>query len=863
MKRFVCVLLAAALLTVAGCTAAPAGTETGTSMSVNADESWTAQLKSADGFQLIAQDSVSELLINAKTTEVAVRNKADGSVWYSMPADRKNDTVAAGGDADMLNAPFTFSYLDTSKRVLSASAYEQSIALDQYAFEKIDNGIRIYYTVGEKPKKYLVPEVITKERMEELCAKLDEFDAQMLMAYYRMVSLDDIKEAADRLLYIEQYPALEDHDVYVLSGLTMGNQEYPEFLLVTLQEYFEKAGYTHEQLAEDNKINKIEDKQVTDYSIAVTMEYTLDNGDLIVRIPTDSMVYDKKVMTVTTMTLLPFFGAAGTQDAGYMMVPDGCGALIDLNSNKTGVTAYSKAVYGIDQTLAPEEADPTDVSQIYLPVFGLKANERAFLGIIESGAAYANINANVSGRRTSYNQVYTSYTLRAGMTQTDSVLNITGSQLFQKDTFPDDIQLRFKFLSGEKADYVGMANCYGDYLESTGALTVAAQPQDHLAFHLAAIGAVSYTRNVLGIPVTAAKRLTSYEQAKTMLQSLQDAGVSNIQFSYTGWANGGVDNTAPRAVKLLSALGGKKGFSALTDYINAQNIAFYPDLEMQYVKQYKKGFNVNKQSSRDLSNMIAYRYAYSLATLQRDESEKQAIISPSAYDRLTDGFLKDLHEWKLNGISFGSSGTQLNSDFNEKKTVTRQQVSESVRTQMAKFNDAGYRTAVDGANAYALKGVSLVKEMPSSSSGNYMFDRDVPFYQIVLHGRVPFTSEPLNMSGRYEQDVLKLAETGAIPCFKWIYENNLELKDTDSSFYSVNYSSWKDEAIALYQKLDAAFGNCANAKIVGHTAMMTDVYRTVYDNGVTVYTNYTKQSVSVDGHTVAAGDFSVIKEGAQ
>ena len=119
-------------------------------------------------------------------------------------------------------------------------------------------------------------------------------------------------------------------------------------------------------------------------------------------------VYDPKLKRMmsyplTTINLLPYFGAANDESQGYIFVPDGPGALIYLNNGKTTAETYGRAVYGRDRASMPvNEYSADSKEQIYLPVFGLKNDDRAFVAILEDGDAMGQINAVVAGMRDSY-----------------------------------------------------------------------------------------------------------------------------------------------------------------------------------------------------------------------------------------------------------------------------------------------------------------------------------------------------------------------------------------------------------------------------------------------------------------------------
>ena len=57
---------------------------------------------------------------------------------------------------------------------------------------------------------------------------------------------------------------------------------------------------------------------------------------------------DKDRYLLVSAEILPYFGAAGADENGYIFVPDGCGALIYYNNGKTETEQYSQPVYGND-----------------------------------------------------------------------------------------------------------------------------------------------------------------------------------------------------------------------------------------------------------------------------------------------------------------------------------------------------------------------------------------------------------------------------------------------------------------------------------------------------------------------------------
>jgi hypothetical protein len=128
----------------------------------------------------------------------------------------------------------------------------------------------------------------------------------------------------------------------------------------------------------------------------VSMIYRLDGDDLVVEIPYDS-IRCEAATPVTYLTVLPMFGAAGDKQDGFMLIPEGGGALINNNNGKLNQTAYSANLYGWDY--ADERLEAPSETENAFPVFGMSQPDGSFICIIEGGSAYAAIKADIAGPR--------------------------------------------------------------------------------------------------------------------------------------------------------------------------------------------------------------------------------------------------------------------------------------------------------------------------------------------------------------------------------------------------------------------------------------------------------------------------------
>lgn len=806
-----------------------------------------------ESMEKIAENSKLELYISRETAEAAVKVKKTGKIWYTNPRGRNSDPKASPAYKNLMNSQLRVVYYTPASQPSIYYSYPDSVKLGQFEIKKIENGARIEYRVGEEETIYTLPKVISKARMEEkIIANISESQAKTLLKYYSLLTYEKATAAQK-----EQYPSLAEGDIYVISAVIQ------EFRLRQLEEIVVSAGYTMDDKNEDHIANNVPPEEGNLDVFFIPLEYRLDDDNLVVSIPTREIEYHE-TYPIASIDVLPFFGAAGTQEQGYMLVPDGSGSLIYLNNNKLYASSYSIDVYGLDRSIPLVERS-TVIEQAYLPVYGLKTENEAFFCIIERGDAMAAVKADISGRQTSFNYVYSSFTLipRDELDISDySGLSIIS--VYQPRTFNSGIQLRYAFLDGKEADYAGMAAYYRSYLAEKYGLS--RQEQDgKVPFYLEIIGAINKVRSILGIPVNTVEPLTTYEQAVEIMKELNDGGVDNIVLRYKGWANGGVDHTIPQTIKLMSKLGGSKGFKALQSYLEEMGYEYYPDFGIVYAYKdtWFDGFNPRAHASRYITKLVASIFRFNIATNREDRTRGLLyIISPAKIVNIVDGMLKSMNKLGITGISLNDAAIDVNSNFRKNELYDRQEAADTLAEQMKKLRDAGKNLMVDGGNSYALPYTNHVLNIPDESNRFHLTDESIPFFQMAIRGYIDYASEPINMSPEYRTAFLKAIETGSGVYFSFIHKENSVVKETlYDHYYSNNYKVWMEDALTFYEQAMEALGPVQGMFMVGHERLQHDVYKTTYENGREIIVNYNRRPVTIDGVTIEAQSFKVVKEG--
>ncbi|GAF63858.1 hypothetical protein BTS2_0750 [Bacillus sp. TS-2] len=806
------------------------------SINTEAAVEWAESIEYVESYEkeLVAENSELMMFVNMATYELAIIVKETGDIWFSNPPDKDADSIAVGISREQLYSQFSLTYFNRNAQELTMNSYSDSVEKGQAEMEVIENGIRVNYTVGEEVSGYLIPQIISQARMEPFISEMSAEEAAVIQDIY---SLN------------------EDEEIFVLrSGTAVFIQEDAE-------SYFKNAGYSIEDYYQDNEENEVEGAGGAVFTIPV--EYRLENEHFLVTIPVDEVI-NSELYTLTDIRLLEYFGTANLEDEGYLFVPDGSGALINLNNDKTSSTAYVSNVYGMDETRTYNQVTNRDKKySAKLPVFGLKKEGSAFLAIIEDGETYASVFADIAGKTDSYNKAFADFSyLPYGRSSLD---NMTGSgilQLYQSEPYQGNFQVRYGFLSGEEATYSGMAQFYQDYLVDKGVLSNPVK-EDSLPFYLGVIGGVHVTKSFLGIPYQGIEPLTNFSQMKDLVDGLLAENIDHLKIKLEGWFNGGVHHYSPNKIQVLKEINSELSLIELQEYMNQINTPIYYDVDFGYVYDEKSfdGFSSNRQATRYFDNQLVSLQDYNLATRRIDSStSSRFILNSSHLNEVTTNFLDSARnqDLSLDGLSLRTITSTVSSDFSRRNFIDRQSSKDSIEEAMKRLESEDIQLMGVNSNAYAFDYVLDILETPMNSNQFAILDEDIPFYQLVINGYISYSGDPLNLSDNYENELLKTIETGAGLYYQWIYESDSLLKETDfDHLYSVNAHNWFEEAITLYHEINQRLQAIHGQKMVEHQKVLEQVYKVTYENGVTVYVNYSNEEVMIDQVVISAKDFAV------
>ena len=791
---------------------------------------------SVAGMVLAAENDSLKLYTNTKTSEIAVYEKATGHITYSNPVDREEDTVATGVNKSLLSATFEIVYYNSSSIRGTMNNYDMSIKYEQFEAQKIKDGIKYIYTL-ENPENStgIVPDKISEERLQTLVLdKLDEKDQRTVRGRF----------------------TLKD-GIYTLNEATKS----AKIQMSQLNKLFEQSGYTREDYAAD--MEGTEGAEILSFTIPV--EYRLTENGLEAAVCTNE-ISESGGAKITRIRLLPMFGAAGTQAEGYMVVPDGSGALINLNNGKSSQT-YMQNVYGIDPVA--QSYVVTEITEnARIPIFGMKDGEYAFLGRITGGDALGVINASVSGGMNAYNNIYAEFCVRE--MELLNMFGVSGSSAdvpaVENNLYNERLSVLYSFLSGDEADYSGMAKCYREQLVEEGALLQASKSGD-IPFYLDILGGVEIQKHFMGVPYDGVYAMTTYEQAGELLDSLYKSGIGNVRMNYLGWFNGGVYHDAADKIKLIKKLGSKTELEELSRRLEENGGGLFVDTAFQNVSYTSKRFNNLLEASKYYSGYVVQLGALNPATMRQTsflnwyDELGYYVVSPKFLPWYTGHFADKIQKLDVSGIALRDLGDVLASDKKRTELIDRQAALSIVKAQYDKLKDTGKSLMESGGNAYTFGYVSDITNAPVNYSKFYIIDEQIPFYEMVIHGSIDYTGESLNLMDKDVDRELLLTwiEYGSAPKFTLSYEDSQNIKYTSSSdMYSVCYTTWLEDAYEIYDTLNDALSQVQGAKMLHHEMLENNVAKVVYDNGVTIYINKTDDAVTVNGVAVDAMSYKVL-----
>lgn len=790
---------------------------------------------SVEGMVLAAENASIKLYVNEASGEVAFYDKRNETTVYSNPQDADSDAIANETNKNYMKSQLIVDYFNEARTQGTYDSYSYCVEKEQLEVESIENGVRFLYTIGDLSSETgIAPQYISEETLNEVISKLPEKEAKFVGKKY-----------------VESKVA--DGYMEMLESTVKGKAQ-----LRKLNTYFENAGFTAEDYMREMENSGVEG--VVPISFMIPLEYRLTDDGVEVSVPMKG-VQENGGGAIFRIQLLRYLGTAGTQEEGYMLVPNGSGSLIDFNNGKTTASNYSEYIYGIDP-LAAEYVVMENTEDAKMALFGIFRQESGIFATVEDGASLCYLTAGVSGKINEYNYVYPTFTLRGN--DKLSMFGTTGNEadlpIVEKKYYDSNLCVRYTLLTEENNGYVGAANYYRERLVDEGVLSALAG-KEHIKFYYDVVGGVDMYKHFLGTKYNGLYAMTTFEEAEEMSNDLKELGITNQVMNYQGWMNGGYYHDVTDKVKVPLALGGKSGLEDLSETVVGNGGSFYADAAIQKVTTISKRYSATNETSRYYGGgYIAEFGLVNPANLRRVSGlgyteNHYYLVSPKFMVRYAEKFAKKMNGYEIDGISLRDLGNELHSDKKRTNVIHREEALDVVKSELSILEQTGKKLMVNDGNDYSFAYADDVLNAPLTDNDYYIVDQTVPFYEMLIHGYIDYSGSVINLSDTYDQadTVLSLIEAGASPHFMFTWKSASDMKNTAiNRYYATTYASWKEDAAAIYQQVDEALSPVSGMAIVDHQVFDNGVTATTYSNGITIYVNRTNKDGQADGMTVPA-----------
>ncbi len=575
------------------------------------------------------------------------------------------------------------------------------------------------------------------------------------------------------------------------------------------------------------------------YEISVPVVYTLTEQGIKITLDPKEICEGEQYWLVS-VSLAPYLCSAdNTAEDSYVFVPSGTGALLNVQSDARGTRKFSCEVYGEDCSMV-EISNLTDDEAARIPVFGIKNGENAIVGIIEEGAESITVETEVGNSRTGYSGVWATANVRGSdvyLSTTATLIENTVKRI-SAERSETTVSVCYYPLTGEDADYNGMAKCYRNYLENSGLLKIT--ESDAGSYGVTVYGGVDIATNLLGIPINKTKALTTFSEAKEIIEELLSVSSLTPQVKLYGYGENGIDaGRVAGGYKFASVFGSDKERKLLDSYCAENNISLYYDFDLIRYNSSGKGFSYTFDAAKSATLHVAEFTNLLSPTREEADAKTVRLLKRAEVKTAAEKLNSFVTKKGISGVSLSSLSEYAYSDFNNTEYICKGNTASDVQEYIELLKGEN-RTVASNSNAYAACVADAVYEVPLTNGDYDALDKEIPFYQLVFCGSKPMFSTEINLSSNYKESVMKAVSSGTGLSFALIKNFDPEnIQNQSGKFYAAVFENNIEEITETLSAYGEFYSKIAGVGIESYEFLTEGLSETVFENGVRVYANHT------------------------
>lgn len=569
-------------------------------------------------------------------------------------------------------------------------------------------------------------------------------------------------------------------------------------------------------------------------SIAFSLWVRLENGKLLCSVPADSIKESQPDRyRLLSISLLPYMikGMSGTE--GTIVLPDGCGELMNFSVERATAENYKKAIYGRDKTLSLSVDEYTGYD-VNTPYIATVSNDIGVLCVPTEGAAIGYVNAVPAGKDSSYANAFFSFEYRAIDTATigsDSSVRSQKTQVINDIEIERDITLEFSFIFKEAA-VNRLAKLYGEYLNAGS--KAQGKAENTAVFDIYC--AVKEKKNFLGFSYSSTSVISEGDDILALSEQFPYSTI-NLKYATS-------QQIADKICTNLNPIGrvlSKKQLKSLVEqsaalYVNADPLTFS-----------KNSFNANSffSAAKTVYNAPAIIYQYRESTHYRNNSlAKSFMLKPSKLEGIMSKLAVSAKKQEV-GLSSDTLGGMIYNDYSVGGDL--QTAADIFETACADFVSSG-KLMLNNPADYTYKYLSVALDIPTESSNDDACSGDYPFLQIALGDSITYTVEAVNLYRSPEKMFLKSLITGSALHYSYVLSDTEPLKESELNFlYSADWNYFNEiteKQMAEWLKVREITEGSALADYIENSDRKVTA---IYENGTKVTVDFENMTYKVSG----------------
>jgi len=822
--------------------------------------------KKLNGYTLQAENSYLKLFYNSEERTLAIVDKRNDHVWFSAPDE--NYLLKSGVEEFFLRkfkALWTIKYNNLAGQDSAEKLFSSTSSDIEESIEKISNGFRIKYYIPKLSFKFAIEFVLDKDslivripanqiqEMVQIKEQIDSFAKEISKKFFeaknimfKKVLKTDIykyviKQKLDTVLTDIKNMEGNVNSINDVESLNFRASQISSLAFDAISEL--TTSEKGKGIIDILKTSKMKNKENTANLLTKIVELLQSVKDYA-----DNLRV-MEVAGITGIDVLPYFGSAGDDQEGYVVIPDGCGAISYFKKvHPQYVSYYSKEVYTmpiyeLDEYKAKIESGMQEVS---LPVIGVKVGNGAFIATVTKSEADSVINFLPSGYEVNLNRAFFSFIYRRPFMSVTKNYNADYYLLYPKEIEKSDKEIRYIFLADKEANYSGMANRYRSYLLEKQLIRKSKLLTSNYPLGLDLFMGIKEKRLLFDKFIV----MTTYSQAIEIIKSLRKDGVINVQTNLIGWSAGGYD-VNPMVFAPEGKLGGESEFKSLINFAKSAGINMFLQCNLIDANKDSKGFSVRTDVARARNGKQITNKKYTEFLISPEVVLSKYIKNLKVFDK----------KYSIKGVAFEKLTSFVYTDYRNRKMYTKeitQQIWQKVLENLRQINN---NVAAIRANQYAFRYVDRIINAPYKSTGYFYFDHDIPFYQMVIHGLIPYSLKPFNLFYDYKMEKLKAIEYGAMPYFQITYNDPSNLKYTSySELFTSKFSVWKNEIVKAYKEFSKVLNGLNDKFIISHNYIDKEFVEVLYSDGTRIFINYSNKPKTVNKVVVPPFDYKIIRK---